>query len=243
MFRFQVRMTTNIQPLVSVVIPVFNEQSTLRALVQRVVDSPLNKEIILIDDGSTDQSASIAEALIIEHNLIPIQLFVQPRNLGKGAAVKRGFEASKGDIVLIQDADLEYNPNEYSKLIAPILNDQCDVVYGSRFLSGDIPQSWHTLGNRWLTRFSNLFTGLRLTDMETCFKVFRSHVVKEITPRLRQQRFGIEPELTAKIARRKIRITEVPVSYQARSYAEGKKVGWIDGLKAIWCIIRYAWCD
>jgi glycosyltransferase involved in cell wall biosynthesis len=225
--------------LLSVVIPVYNERDTLAEILRRVRAAPIAKEIILVDDGSTDGTRELLAAMEAEPDL---RILYHQQNRGKGAALKTGFLAATGDIVLVQDADLEYDPADYPTLLAPILADQADVVYGSRFLTPD-PASkqswWHAFGNRVLTMLSNLFTGLRLTDMETCYKVFRKEIIHTIAPGLKQNRFGIEPELTAKVARGKYRLIEVGVRYNARSYSEGKKIGWRDAVNALWCIVRY----
>ena len=232
----------------SVVIPVFNEESSVEDLVQRVLNVPIRKELILIDDGSQDRSVEIIENLIEETNddFAHIRLMRHEKNRGKGAAIKTGFEVATGDIVIIQDADLEYDPREFPALIRPIVEEKADVVYGSRFL-GDhahrVLYFWHYLGNRFLTTLSNCFTNLNLTDMETCYKVLKREVIQEITPKLRQARFGIEPEITARIARRRYRIYEIAISYSGRTYDEGKKIGWRDGVKALWCIVRYGLAD
>ncbi len=227
----------------SVVIPVYNERQTLEEIIRRVRAVPIAKEIILVDDGSRDGTRDLLRTLEPEPDL---KILFHEKNRGKGAALKTGFAQATGDIVLVQDADLEYDPAEYPRLIQPILEGKADVVYGSRFL-GDgahrVLYFWHYLGNRVLTCLSNMFTNLNLTDMETCYKVFRRAVIREITPTLKQARFGIEPELTAKVARRGWRIFEVPISYAGRTYQEGKKIGWRDGLKALWCIIRYSKWD
>ncbi len=232
----------------SVVIPIYNERATLLDLVERVRNVPLRKELILVDDGSTDGSREVLEALQKEpadpDN--QIKVLYHRVNLGKGAALRSGFAEATGDLVLVQDADLEYNPIEYPRLIRPIVEGQADVVYGSRF-RGDQPHRvlyyWHQLGNYFLTFLSNCFTNLNLTDMETCYKVFRRSVIQDIGPRLRESRFGIEPEITARVARGGYRVYEVAISYAGRTYAEGKKIDWRDGLSAIWCIVRYGLGD
>jgi glycosyltransferase involved in cell wall biosynthesis len=226
----------------SVVIPVYNEVTTVEALVARVQAVRISKEIIVVDDGSTDGTRDVLKR--IERD--DVRVVYHDRNSGKGAALKTGFLIATGDIVIIQDADLEYDPSEYLRLIQPIVEGQADVVYGSRFLgsgSHRVLYFWHYVGNRFLTMLSNMFTNLNLTDMETCYKVFKREVIQDIAPSLKQSRFGIEPELTAKVARRANRIFELPISYSGRTYKEGKKIGWRDGVKAIWCVIRYAWND
>ena len=226
--------------LLSVVIPVYNERNTLAEILRRVRAAPMVKEIILVDDGSTDGTRELLAGMTGEPDL---RILFHPENRGKGAALKTGFLAASGAIVLVQDADLEYDPADYPALLAPILANQADVVFGSRFLDPDKRHGQalsHALGNRALTLMSNLFTGLRLTDMETCYKVFRREIIQAIAPDLKQNRFGIEPELTAKIARGKWRVVEIAVHYNARSHGEGKKIGWRDGVNALWCIVRYA---
>jgi glycosyltransferase involved in cell wall biosynthesis len=235
--------------LLSVVIPVYNEEATLRTIVDRVRAVPIRKEIVLVDDGSRDRSRAILEELKAEgenDSDNAIRVFFQDRNRGKGAALRRGLAEASGDIVLIQDADLEYNPAEYPRLIGPIVRGEADVVYGSRFL-GDQPHRvlyfWHYVANRGLTLLSNSFTNLNLTDMETCYKVFSREVVQSVLPVLKQDRFGFEPEVTAKVARRGFRVFELSISYAGRTYDEGKKIGWKDGLQALWCIVRYGVAD
>ncbi len=232
--------------LLSVVIPVYNEKQTLFEIIRRVLAAPITieREIILVDDASTDGTAELYPLLDREFPNARIRLFRQPVNQGKGAALRRGFAEASGDIILVQDADLEYSPQDYPKLLRPILDGRADVVYGSRFVGGDehrVLYFWHYVGNRFLTLLSNMFTNLNLTDMETCYKVFRAEVLKNM--RLRSNRFGIEPELTAKVARGRWRVYEVGISYSGRSYEEGKKITWRDGLKAIFCIVRYALAD
>jgi glycosyltransferase involved in cell wall biosynthesis len=222
----------------SVVMPVYNESKTIREIVSRVLDVPIEKELLIIDDGSTDGTRDILRELDGKDG---IRVFLQPVNQGKGAAVSVGFQHAEGDVVVVQDADLEYDPNEYPKLLAPIADGHADVVYGSRFLGGGarrVLYFWHTVGNRFLTLASNMFTNLNLTDMETCYKVFRREVVQSM--RIESRRFGIEPEITAKVARRGYRIFEVPISYYGRTYEEGKKIGWRDAVSAIWTIVKHS---
>lgn len=231
--------------LLSVVIPVYNEEKTLKKLVSRVREVPITKEIILVNDCSRDNSASVLAELETEFagdELNQIRVFHHGVNQGKGAAIRTGFSQVRGDVIVIQDADLEYDPSEYPRLIRPIVEDLADVVFGSRFLGNQahrVLYFWHYMGNRFLTTLSNCFTNLNLTDMETCYKVFRRDVIDTITPLLQQDRFGIEPEMTARVARRNYRIYETSISYSGRTYAEGKKIGWKDGISALWCIVRY----
>ena len=222
----------------SVVIPVYNEEATIAELVDRVQAVPLEKELLIVDDCSTDGSPDKLAELAASHS--NIRVLRHAVNQGKGAALKTGFEAARGDIVVIQDGDLEYDPAEYPKLIRPILDGNADVVYGSRFAGGEshrVLYFWHSLGNKILTLLSNVFTDLNLTDMETCYKVFRREGLQSIT--LEEKRFGFEPEITAKVAQQRWRIYEVGVSYAGRTYDEGKKIGWRDGFHAIWCILKY----
>ena len=223
---------------VSIVIPVYNEEETLAEIVALVqqVDLPFAKEIILIDDASTDGTHAVIEQLSDE-NLVKV---FHEHNQGKGAALRTGFARATGDIVVIQDADLEYDPNEYPKLFQPILDGRADVVYGSRFVGSDahrVLYFWHMLGNKFLTLLSNMTTNLNLTDMETCYKVFRRDILKQIT--VTEDRFGFEPEITAKVARLHCRIYEVGISYSGRTYGEGKKINWRDGVSALRCIIKF----
>lgn len=223
----------------SVVMPVYNERTTLRQIVERVLSVPFEIELICVDDGSTDGSREILAELTKQHSRLRVLL--QPRNIGKGAALRRGIQEAVGDFVLIQDADLEYDPVEYSNLLAPLLQGKADVVYGSRFM-GAAPHRvlyfWHSVGNWVLTLFSNMLTNLNLTDMETCYKVFRREVIQSI--RLEEDRFGFEPEVTVKVAKHRLRIYEVGISYSGRTYEEGKKIGWKDGLRALWCLVKYS---
>jgi len=223
----------------SVIVPVYNEVGTIREIVRRVRAVRLPKEIIVVDDGSTDGTREVLAAMEGDEDL---RVFYHERNRGKGAALKTAFAHVGGDLVIIQDADLEYDPAEYHRLIQPIVEGLADVVYGSRFLSTGphrVLYFWHWVANRILTTMSNMFTDLNLTDMETCYKVFRREVIEAIAPTLKQNAFGIEPELTAKVARRKYRIFELGVSYSGRTYQEGKKIGLPDAIKAFWCILRY----
>ncbi len=228
--------------LLSIVIPVFNEKNTLRELVRSVeaVSMPgIGKEILLVDDFSTDGTRSILKEEM-EGRGGGIRVLYHDRNRGKGAALRTGISQTTGDIVLIQDADLEYDPREYPKLLAPILAGKADVVYGSRFAGGESKRVlfyWHSLGNKFLTHLSNMFTNINLTDIETCYKVFRGDVIRNI--RIEEDRFGFEPEVTSKVARMGCRIYEVGIGYSGRTYAEGKKITWKDGVRAIWCILKY----
>ena len=235
--------------VLSVVMPVYNERETLLNSITRVRAVPIRKEIIVIDDGSTDGTREIIRQLEdepSEDEVNVLRFCYYERNLGKGKALRTGFEFARGDVVIVQDADLEYDPSEYPRLLQPIIEGKADVVYGSRFL-GHQPHRvllfWHYLGNRFLTSLSNCFTNLNLSDMETCYKAFRREVLVELSPTLRQNRFGFEPEVTAKLARRRKRIFEIAISYSGRNYDEGKKIGWRDGLKALYCILRYAFAD
>jgi glycosyltransferase involved in cell wall biosynthesis len=223
----------------SIVIPVYNERETLPKTLARVQATPFDKEIILVDDGSTDGTRAWLETLRDPG----IVVVLQPHNQGKGAALRTGFQRATGDVVLIQDADLEYDPADYPRLLQPILDDQADVVFGSRFggESHRVLFFWHFVGNRFLTTLSNMFTNLNLSDMETGYKVFRTGIVRRLT--LRSNRFGFEPEVTAKVARLGCRIYEVAISYHGRSYEEGKKITWKDGFAAIGCILRYRFFD
>ncbi len=221
----------------SVIIPVYNEEATIREIVNRVRALPLDLELIVVDDGSTDGTPEILKSEI-EGKLG--QVVYQKRNRGKGAAVRAGLERVTGEVVVIQDADLEYEPEDLLDLLRPIEKKKADVVYGSRFVSGKehrVLLFWHSLGNRFLTLLSNCFTNLNLTDMETCYKMFRTEIIRQL--HLEQDRFGFEPEVTAKVARLGCRIFEVGISYSGRDYSQGKKIGWKDGVIAIWCIVKY----
>lgn len=230
----------------TVVIPVFNEVGTLREIVSRVLAAPVDLplELILVDDGSSDGTLTLYDGIVAQHPGREIRVIRHEVNQGKGAALRTGFAHATGDIVLVQDADLEYDPADYPRLIAPILQDKADVVYGSRFVGGDAHRVllyWHMVGNRILTTMSNALTNLNLTDMETCYKVFRAKVIKSIT--IRSNRFDFEPEITAKVARGGGRVYEVGISYAGRDYSEGKKITWVDGIKAIMAIVRYRFFD
>ena len=222
----------------SVVIPIYNEIATLEELVRRVQAVDIDKELVLVDDGSTDGTRELLTRLEKEYD--NIQVHLHEANQGKGAALRTGFKHCKGDIVIVQDADLEYDPAEYPRLIKPILDGRADVVYGSRFVGGDehrVLYFWHMVGNRMLTLLSNMMTNLNLTDMETCYKVFRREVIQDIS--IEEDRFGFEPEITAKMARKRVAIYEIGISYSGRTYDEGKKIGWKDGVRALWCIAKY----
>lgn len=221
---------------VSIVIPVYNEAPTIERLLRRVAAVELSKEVIVVDDGSTDGTRELLPELR-SRGLID-QLFLHDRNRGKGAALRTGFGRATGDVTVVQDADLEYNPKEIPRLLVPITEGKADAVYGSRFLGGPrrVHFFWHTAGNRFLTLLSNILTDLNLTDMETCQKMVRTELLKSLP--LTVDRFGIEPEVTARLAQAKARVYELPVSYDGRTYAEGKKIGWRDGVSAIWYILR-----
>lgn len=239
----------------SVVIPAYNERSTIEELLHQVQAVDIDKEIIVVDDGSTDGTREFLERLTTDTGSGPkmtasvqngrelrtdnILVYLQPKNLGKGAALRRGFELAQGELILVQDADLEYDPQDYFELLKPIDRGLGDVVYGSRFLGGShrVLFFWHSVGNRLLTTLSNVFTNLNLSDVWTCYKVFKKEVLETIE--LKEDRFGFEPEVTAKIAKGTWRVYEVPISYWGRTYAEGKKITWKDGLKGIWCTLRY----
>jgi len=224
----------------SIVMPVYNEKDTIEEIIRRIRATPFEKEIIIVDDFSTDGTRELLQGM---ENEPDTRVFYHERNMGKGAALRTGFGQVTGDIVIVQDADLEYDPGEYHNLIKPILEDKADVVYGSRFMGGPrrVLYFWHTVGNRILTIFSNMMTNLNLTDMETCYKVFRREIIERIT--IKSNRFGVEPEITAKIAKLGARVYEIPISYHGRKYSEGKKIGWKDGINALYSIIRFRLFD
>jgi glycosyltransferase involved in cell wall biosynthesis len=220
-----------------VVIPCYNEEATIQSLVNLVLDSKWVAEIIVVDDGSKDRSREILASI----DNAKVRVVLHDVNQGKGAALRTGFQHATSEFVIVQDADLEYDPSEYPLVLEPLLDDRADVVFGSRFLSGRphrVLYFWHSLGNKFLTLMSNMFTDLNLTDMETCYKCFRREVIQSIT--IEEDRFGFEPEITAKLAKTRVRIYEVGISYSGRTYDEGKKIGWRDGVRAVYCIVRYS---
>ena len=223
----------------SVVMPVYNERATLRQVVEQVLAVPMDLELLCVDDGSNDGSREILSEL--QQQFPAIRVFLQVKNMGKGAALRRGIQEASGDFVVIQDADLEYDPSNYARLLDPLIQGKADVVYGSRFI-GAAPHRvlyfWHSVGNRGLTLLSNCLTNINLTDMETCYKVFRREIIQSIP--IEENRFGFEPEITVKVAKRRLRIYEVGISYWGRTYEEGKKIGWKDGARAVWCLLKYA---
>ena len=230
-------MTEPTRRCLTVVVPCYNEEATIEELLRRVLASPWVQEVVVVDDGSTDRSRTILEAYADPR----VRVHFQPQNMGKGAALRTGFALATGEYVVVQDADLEYSPDDYGLLLQPLERGLADVVYGSRFQSGAphrVLYFWHTVGNRLLTLLSNMMTDLNLTDMETCYKVFRREIIQAIE--VEEDRFGFEPEVTAKVAAMRVRVYEVGISYDGRTYAEGKKIGWRDGVRAVVCIGRYS---
>ena len=230
-----------VEPCLSVVVPCYNEEATVAALIDRVLASPYTAEVVVVDDGSTDGSHKVLDDLVGTAGHDRVRVFHQGHNQGKGAALRRGFSEATAQFVIVQDADLEYDPAEYGALVKPLLDDQADVVYGSRFHSSHphrVLYFWHYLGNKFLTTLSNMFTNLNLTDMETCYKVFRREVIQSIE--IEEDRFGFEPEVTAKIARGSWRVFELGIGYAGRTYDDGKKIGWRDGVRAVVCIVKYS---
>ena len=222
--------------LLSVVMPCYNEEATLKVVAEQVLESPYTAELIIVDDGSTDATLEIASSLEDDR----VRVLSQGTNQGKGAALRRGFAEARSPLVIVQDADLEYDPQDYDEVLGPLLDGRADVVFGSRFLAGRphrVLYFWHSVGNRLLTTASNMFTNLNLTDMETCYKVFRREIIQSIE--IEENRFGFEPEVTAKVAKLGVRVYEVGISYYGRTYAEGKKIGYKDGFRAIYCILKY----
>lgn len=234
-------MNENRQMKISVVMPVYNEAATIHEIVARVQAVPYDKELIIVDDGSTDGTRELLAELTQEPN---IRVLLHERNQGKGAALRTGFAAVTGDVVIVQDADLEYDPRDYARLLEPIEDGRADVVFGSRFLGGGAHRVllfWHFMGNRFLTLLANAVNDLNLSDMETCYKVFRAEILQWLT--IKSNRFTFEPEFTAKVAKRHLRIYEVAISYSGRTYGEGKKIGWKDGVAALWAILRFRMFD
>jgi glycosyltransferase involved in cell wall biosynthesis len=240
--RSRMRPSTPMDPndiRLSVLVPVYNERDTIDLIVDRVRDTPMHLEIICVDDHSADGTQQILETLLAQGRID--KLHRQPENRGKGAAIRQALSMSTGDIVIVQDADLEYNPDDWPVLLEPILDGRADACFGSRFLGGPhrVLYYWHSVGNHWLTTYSNMLTNLNLTDMETCYKAMRGDLARSLLPKLTASRFGFEPEITARLAHSDARIFEVPISYSGRTYAEGKKIGWKDGIAAFWHITKY----
>ena len=238
-----IRHRTPLDPaaaVLSVLIPVYNERNTVEAILELVHESPIRKEIIVVDDASTDGTSQILDRLAIEGRID--RLYHQPVNRGKGAAIRQALAMSTGDIVIVQDADLEYDPHDWETLLEPIIDGRADACFGSRFLGGPhrVLYFWHSVGNRLLTTFSNMLTNLNLTDMETCYKAMRGDLARSLLPKLRSDRFGFEPEITARLAKAHARIFEVQISYAGRTYGEGKKITWKDGIAAFWHIVRFS---
>ena len=240
--RLTLRARTPLDPAtvrLSVLVPVYNERDTIDLIIEQVRATPLQKEIICVDDHSTDGTQAILETLLEQGRID--RLLRHPENRGKGAAIRQALAMSTGDIVIVQDADLEYDPDDWPTLLEPIIDGRADACFGSRFLGGPhrVLYYWHSVGNSFLTTYSNMLTNLNLTDMETCYKAIRGDLARSLVPRLTADRFGFEPEITARLARANARIFEVPISYSGRTYAEGKKIGWKDGLAAFWHITKF----
>ncbi|NDB05569.1 MAG: glycosyltransferase family 2 protein [Acidimicrobiia bacterium] len=230
-------MSLDPRPCLTVVVPCYNEEATIETLLGQVLESPWVAEVVVVDDGSRDRSRQILAGIANPR----VRVILHEMNQGKGAALRTGFQHATSDFVIVQDADLEYDPAEYATVLEPLLTNRADVVFGSRFLSGRphrVLYFWHSMGNKFLTLMSNMFTDLNLTDMETCYKCFRREVIQSID--IEENRFGFEPEITAKLARGRWRIYEVGISYSGRTYDEGKKIGWRDGVRAVYCIVRYS---
>ena len=230
-------MSLDPRPCLTVVVPCYNEEATIETLLGQVLESPWVAEVVVVDDGSRDRSRQILAGIANPR----VRVILHEMNQGKGAALRTGFQHATSDFIIVQDADLEYDPAEYATVLEPLLTNRADVVFGSRFLSGRphrVLYFWHSMGNKFLTLMSNMFTDLNLTDMETCYKCFRREVIQSID--IEENRFGFEPEITAKLARGRWRIYEVGISYSGRTYDEGKKIGWRDGVRAVYCIVRYS---